>query len=82
MEEEFKFCPSDDETESRPTHLEAFRYVLQIGKHKGKCLGVILRTKDGRSYLRYLLTWNKLYDKTRLYIEVALEGYETKIGRR
>ena len=51
--------------------------TIPFGKrHRGKALGDLLRSKAGRSYLRYLLAWDDLYDDMRANIECVLAEYE------
>jgi hypothetical protein len=49
-------------------------------KHKGETIGALVRTRSGRSYLRYLLAWDNLYDDLRANIECVLAEYTATIG--
>jgi hypothetical protein len=44
-------------------------------KHKGKTLGALVRSKSGRSYLRYLLDWDELFPDLRESIEFLMDAY-------
>jgi hypothetical protein len=43
-------------------------------------IGALVRTRSGRSYLRYLLAWDNLYDDLRANIECVMAEYTATIG--
>jgi hypothetical protein len=49
-------------------------------KHRGETIGTLVRTRSGRSYLRYLLAWDNLYDDLRANIECVMAAYAATIG--
>jgi hypothetical protein len=49
-------------------------------KHRGETIGALVRTRSGRSYLRYLLAWDNLYDDLRANIECVMAAYAATIG--
>jgi hypothetical protein len=70
---------SDDEAENTQivvTFESACAVKVPFKKHKGETLGSLVRTKAGRSYLRYLLEWDKLFDDMRANIEFLMDAYE------
>ena len=69
---------SDTEVEEKEVTFEtASSKTIRFGKKwKGQTLGVLVKTKDGRSYLRYLLEWDALYDDMRLSIQCVLAAYD------
>jgi hypothetical protein len=67
---------SDDEEQETPTYTEARQFVLRFGKYKHITLGEVTKNKEGRSYLKYLLSWDLLRDETRRPIEVCLREYK------
>jgi hypothetical protein len=73
----------DDEVdEADVTFDSACAATIPFGKkHRGVALGVLVRTKSGRSYLRYLLGWPNLYDDLRGNIECVMAAYAATIGQ-
>ena len=51
-------------------------WKLPFGKYKAKPVKTVLRTKEGRDYLRYLLSWQELRQSSRDRIDFALEFYK------
>jgi hypothetical protein len=45
-------------------------------KWKGRTLGDLVRSRAGRSYLRYLMEWNDLYEDMRARIDCVLAAYD------
>jgi hypothetical protein len=68
------FSGSDQEV----TWKEARRYKLALGKYKGKRLESMIKNKERRHYLKYLLGWDKLKEHTRANIEAAMEHYKAE----
>ena len=70
---------SDDEVEDTPAEVtfeSACETQIPFGKkHRGETLGVLVRTKSGRSYLRYLLDWDNLFQELRANIEFLMGAY-------
>jgi hypothetical protein len=56
----------------------ACEVAVPFGKHRGSKLGEHVRTKAGRSYLRYLLEWDGLFDELRANIQCVMEAYIIK----
>ena len=57
-------------------------YDMRFGKYRGQTLGEMILTGAGRSYMRYLLTWDDLRQHTRNAVEDALGAYtEAKMRR-
>lgn len=54
---------------------EVQRFKLPFGKHKGEALKTVMRSKEGRDYLRYLLNWDALKEGTRSKIQAGLQHY-------
>jgi hypothetical protein len=50
-------------------------------KHRGEKLGELVRSKSGRSYLRYLLDWDGLFEDLKANIECVLAAYAATIGK-
>jgi hypothetical protein len=75
---------SDDEVDdvlAEVTFDSACAATIPFGKkHKGETIGALVRTRSGRSYLRYLLAWDNLYDDLRANIECVLAEYTATIG--
>lgn len=55
---------------------EVSMWKLPFGKYKAKPVKTVLRTKEGRDYLRYLLSWQELRQSSRDRIDFALEFYK------
>ena len=53
-----------------------------FGKFKGTTYHEMILKKRTRSYLRYILTWDKLRKPTRLNIECALDEFKRLIQAR
>ncbi len=49
---------------------------MRFGKLRGQSLGCIAKTKAGRDYLRYLLTWSELRAGTRSNVRAMPRVYE------
>ena len=65
--------------ESEPIQYEdAKRFKLAFGKCQGKRLAFLIKTQQGRNYLRYLLKWDQLRDNTRRNIESVLQHHESR----
>jgi hypothetical protein len=56
-------------------------FVLSFGKFKGETLGILVRTKKEREYLRYLLTWDKLREESEQNIRCVLQHYDEAKAR-
>tara|TARA_R110000851_G_scaffold106401_3_gene225498 strand:- start:5915 stop:6232 length:318 start_codon:yes stop_codon:yes gene_type:complete len=69
----------DDEAEDAPAEVtfeSACAAHIPFGKkYKGQLLGDLIRTKSGRSYLRYLLDWDELFEDLRANIEILMIAY-------
>lgn len=50
--------------------------TLRFGKWRDHTLGDMIKTSKKRSYLKYLLKWDKLYEDLRQDINTALAIYE------
>jgi hypothetical protein len=76
---------SDDEVEDTPAEVtfeSACATQIPFGKkHRGESLGTLVRTKSGRSYLRYLLDWDNLYEDLRANIEFLMAAYAENTGK-
>jgi hypothetical protein len=57
--------------------IEWRKYSLPFGKHRGTMLGPMIRTGNGRNYLRYLLEWDDLRPETKAVITQAMDHYST-----
>jgi hypothetical protein len=51
-------------------------FALPFGKYRGETLGVLVRTKKTREYLRWLLTWEEIREETEAQIRCVLEHYD------
>ena len=75
---------SDDEVDdvvAEVTFDSACAATIPFGKkHRGETIGALVRTRSGRSYLRYLLAWEKLYADLRINIEFVMSAYAATIG--
>ena len=70
----YKFQFSDDEEDQE--HFQTVsKETFPFGQYKGETYGDILRTKKGRDYFRYLLTWKELRPRTRARIDCCMEFY-------
>jgi hypothetical protein len=71
------FEGSDDEAApAEITFKSACATQITFGtKFKGETLGALVRTKSGRSYLRYLLAWDELFEDFRANIEFLMASY-------
>ena len=67
---------SDDEKDAKVTWSQARRFKMPFGKHRGEFLGDIVAGREGRNYLRYILSWSDLKDNTRQQIQCAIDHYE------
>jgi hypothetical protein len=75
---------SDDEAEDaiEVTFESACLAQIPFGKkHRGEKLGELVRSKSGRSYLRYLLDWDGLFEDLKANIECVLAAYAATIGK-
>jgi hypothetical protein len=72
-----EFECSDDEEQPNPRE-----FTIRFGKCRGQRLGDISKTKAGRDYLRYLLTWTELRAGTRSSVRAMLRVYEESKGVR
>jgi hypothetical protein len=75
---------SDDEAEDaiEVTFETACLAQIPFGKkHRGEKLGELVRSKSGRSYLRYLLDWDGLFEDLKANIECVLAAYAATIGK-
>ena len=69
--------PSSDDAEAEVTLETAQRVSIPFGKkHRGAKLGALVKSKGGRSYLRYLTDWDGLFDELRANIECVLTAYQ------
>jgi hypothetical protein len=75
MKEVSEFECSNDEEQHNPRE-----FIIRFGKCKGQRLGDITKTKAGRDYLRYLLTWSELRAETRSSVSAMLRVYEKSKG--
>jgi hypothetical protein len=70
---------SDDEVDDVPVEVtfdSACAATIPFGKkHRGETIGALVRTRSGRSYMRYLLDWDKLYADLRINIEFVMAAY-------
>jgi hypothetical protein len=76
---------SDDEVDDVPAEItfdSACAATIPFGKkHRNETIGALVRTRSGRSYLRYLLAWDKLYADLRTNIEFVMSAYAATIGQ-
>lgn len=81
---DFDFSDSEEDTGvgQELTYQTARKVVIPFGKHKGKTIGDIARTKNGRSYLDYLLSWDQLREHTREAIELVMIEYKLAKGKQ
>lgn len=49
--------------------------------HRGETLGALVRTKNGRSYLRYLLAWDDLNEDLHANMECVMAAYAVTTGK-
>ena len=60
-----------------PTAEEAFQFTLTFGKHKGETVAEVMKTKKGRSYLKYVLEkWDALLPEQAIMLDFALKAWE------
>lgn len=65
-----------------PSAEEAFGYQLTFGKHKGEALASVMKTKKGRSYLKYVLeNWDALLPEQAVMIEYALTAWSEHVAQ-
>ena len=63
---------SDEEVESR-----VFDRIIRFGRHKDQTVSQVCRTKDGRSYLKWMRdNFNKLDEPTLRAINEQLNAYD------
>jgi hypothetical protein len=81
-DEDREFCSTlfcDWETDdciTLPSAEEAFSFVLTFGRHKGESISEVMKTKKGRSYLKYVLEkWDALLPEQAIMIEFALGAW-------
>jgi hypothetical protein len=76
---------SDDEADDAPVEVtfeSACAAHIPFGKkHRGETLGALVRTTSGRSYLRYLLAWDGLFEDLRANIECVMAAYAATTGK-
>jgi hypothetical protein len=72
---------SDDE-DMDMSYTEARAFVLRFGKHVHQTVGAVCKTRDGRNYLAYLLSWDKLEDHTRQPIQICVDEYKRASAAR
>tara|TARA_R110002153_G_scaffold168648_1_gene321424 strand:+ start:5205 stop:5564 length:360 start_codon:yes stop_codon:yes gene_type:complete len=66
-----------DDAITTPTAEEAFQFVLTFGKHKGETIATVMKTKKGRSYLKYVLEkWDALLPEQAIMLDFALRAWE------
>jgi hypothetical protein len=53
-----------------------------FGKYKGSTYEEMIQRKRSRNYLRYILTWDKLRNHTKLKIECALDEFKRLVQAR
>jgi hypothetical protein len=77
---------SDDEVDdvvAEVTFNSVCAATIPFGKkHRGETIGALVRTRSGRSYLRYLLAWDKLYADLRTNIEFVMSAYAATTMRQ
>lgn len=49
--------------------------------HRGETLGALVRTKNGRSYLRYMLAWDGLHEDLHANMECVMAAYAVTTGK-
>lgn len=54
---------------------EAQHYKMPFGKYKGTTMATLVRTKEGRDYLRYMCGWKDLRSETKAIFECTLDQY-------
>jgi hypothetical protein len=88
-EYDFDTCVDSDDESSQSTtarkrmSLEtACKCEIRFGRFKGSSIGAMLRLKDSRDYLRYLLKWPDLRPYTRTAIDTALEAYKNRPNQK
>lgn len=79
--EDVEFSDEDvSDTEAASDDLKrvdmAKAFTLNFGMFRGIDLGTVAKTPKGRKYLRYLLSWDKLYSETKNPIKVVLMYHE------
>jgi hypothetical protein len=67
---------SDDEAS------DWYNYQMPFGKHKGRMLRSLVQTKEGRAYLKYLQSWEKLDSVAAMHINACLKEYSNHKHRR
>jgi hypothetical protein len=73
---------SDDDDAPGVTFESACSAKIPFGKkHRDETLGALVRSKSGRSYLRYLLAWDNLYDDLRANIDCVMAAYAATAAR-
>ena len=71
---------SDDEQDDTPNDTPTLEYILPFGKHQGTTTHKLICSKQGRSYIRYLLKWDALRPYARMQLEFAMAHYDTLKG--
>ena len=72
-------CGSDVEfsdDEGPVTWSKAKSFKIRFGKHKGKTMEAMIKTKNRRAYLVYLMDWKDIRPETRDNIDITLAEYE------
>jgi uncharacterized protein (DUF3820 family) len=69
-----EFHAEADYTEKSPANENSLTVKMPIGKHKGRELGELASSWNGRRYLEFMLTVNSLYAETRQAIEETLNN--------
>jgi len=58
-------------------------FVLNFGKFKGAPMKKLVKTRQGRRYLKYMLEWDDLYAGTKQAIQTAIGHYvDVKLQRK
>jgi hypothetical protein len=73
----------DDDESTKDSIGEAMETVLGFGKHRGKTMCELVRTKDGRSYLTWVTSDDcnireETKAKCRIVLDFAREAMKTK----
>lgn len=75
--EEVDYDFSDDEQD-----MDWREMPVRFGMYRGQTLGEVMKTKRGRSYVQYLLSWDELRDDMRKACEVATRDYTAAKQKR
>ena len=70
---DFEFSDSEPD---EVTWENASCWQLNLGKYRGQTLGAMVRKREQREYLRWLVTWDQLRQETKVYVTCALDHYQ------